>query len=699
MRLTDFIKQRETVWLGAVLLICFICLGIFYKWQAAVAEKSLHRQWQQLTNSSLQALREGSFTTAKRLCNEATKMAVTLGPKDTCLSRSQLLLGSIYAGEKKFDLAEKSFKDAIASCEKAVRPDDPGMLIPLDNLADFYYFIQKKYDQVLPLCQQILKIVKNAPERNDREVADRTYKLANVYQKLGQYSQAEPLYKEALKLAEKNNYNLPDLLLKMANFYREWDKCNQADPLAKRALLIREKAASLDTGADAQKDFSMFLYLEAELNRLCGKLSQADSLYTRSKIIIEKIAGKESSELTQPMTGLAWTLYARGKNEAAEARYKLILAWAEKNMLADDPELDIIVEGYATLLDSLKKPEKEKALRQDHKWKVLMNTSARTLKLNMPDEAMQLGEQALKMAGTFGPKDTRFSSSQTWMGELYRSRGKYDLAEQFFKNAVATCEKAVGADNPSMVSPLESLANFYLYTRINYDRVADLYLRILKIVRGTTPLNNAELVIRIRNLADVYLLQGKYTTAEPLYKQALQLTEKAASSTPDDIVQYLQVLADFYRTWGKYNLAEPLAKRALAIREKEIGPDAPLSVVVCLDILAEIYLGWNKPEMAEPLYRRSLAIVGRLPNSDSSEVVPRLIGMAKTLRAQGKYEQTETQYKRALNIFEKCKDSDVLQEVEVLKTYATLLNDMKKPKEAKILLNRADSIFKHPATQ
>ena len=80
------------------------------------------------------------------------------------------------------------------------------------------------------------------------------------------------------------------------------------------------------------------------------------------------------------------------------------------------------------------------------------------------------------------------------------------------------------------------------------------------------------LATSLNNLAVLYKTQGKYAEAEQLYKQSLEIREKALGPKHSDVAQSLNNLAEVYRAQGKYTEAEPLYKQSLAIREKALGP-------------------------------------------------------------------------------------------------------------------------------
>ena len=72
----------------------------------------------------------------------------------------------------------------------------------------------------------------------------------------------------------------------------------------------------------------------------------------------------------------------------------------------------------------------------------------------------------------------------------------------------------------------------------------------------------------LNNLAALYQTQGQYAEAEPLYKRALAISEKALGPDHPDVATSLNNLAELYHAQGQYAQAEPLYKRSLAIRRR-----------------------------------------------------------------------------------------------------------------------------------
>ena len=73
----------------------------------------------------------------------------------------------------------------------------------------------------------------------------------------------------------------------------------------------------------------------------------------------------------------------------------------------------------------------------------------------------------------------------------------------------------------------------------------------------------------LNNLAGLYRAQGKYAEAEPLYRRALAIDEKALGPEHPDVARTLGNYADLLREIGRTVEAEELEERARAIQGEE----------------------------------------------------------------------------------------------------------------------------------
>ena len=72
----------------------------------------------------------------------------------------------------------------------------------------------------------------------------------------------------------------------------------------------------------------------------------------------------------------------------------------------------------------------------------------------------------------------------------------------------------------------------------------------------------------LNKLAGLYNNQGQYAKAEPFYKRALAIWEKALGPEHPDVATTLENYALLLRNTGRPEEAEPLESRAESIRAK-----------------------------------------------------------------------------------------------------------------------------------
>ncbi|HUE69717.1 MAG TPA: tetratricopeptide repeat protein [Pirellulaceae bacterium] len=116
------------------------------------------------------------------------------------------------------------------------------------------------------------------------------------------------------------------------------------------------------------------------------------------------------------------------------------------------------------------------------------------------------------------------------------------------------------------------------YTRFDQLRLAAQYAEAEKIAiaqkahfEQNAPHELPSIATWARNLGNLYLDQGRYDEAEPLFKKALALAEEHAKIWPPeiyDLTRYQVDLADLYLERSRYDLAEPLVLGALKYRQK-----------------------------------------------------------------------------------------------------------------------------------
>jgi CHAT domain-containing protein/Tfp pilus assembly protein PilF len=170
--------------------------------------------------------------------------------------------------------------------------------------------------------------------------------------------------------------------------------------------------------------------------------------------------------------------------------------------------------------------------------------------------------------------------------------------------------------------------------------------------------------LNLNYLAQLYLNEGRYAEAEPLFKRALAIGKKLLEPNDPDLmtsitsqkvregvvvyVTDLNNLGALYYNQGRYAEAELLDKRALAIGEKLLGADATR-----LNNLGTLYRAQGRYAEAEPLFKRALTINEKAHVPGNPLIAYTLTNLALLNRLQGRYAEAEQLYKRVLEIREK----------------------------------------------
>ena len=197
---------------------------------------------------------------------------------------------------------------------------------------------------------------------------------------------------------------------------------------------------------------------------------------------------------------------------------------------------------------------------------------------------------------------------------------------------------------------LNNLAELYL-AQGNYAAAEPLFQRSLDIYETALGETHPDVAQSLNNLAELYLAQGNYAAAEPLFQRSLDIRETALGETHPDVAQSLNNLALLYQDQGNYAAAEPLYQRSLDIRETALGETHP-DVAQSLNNLALLYRVQGNYAAAEPLFQRSLDIYETALGETHPDVAQSLNNLALLYQDQGNYAAAEPLYQRSLDIRE-----------------------------------------------
>lgn len=174
-------------------------------------------------------------------------------------------------------------------------------------------------------------------------------------------------------------------------------------------------------------------------------------------------------------------------------------------------------------------------------WEKLCKSAEQAADQGNYTKAAHLWSAAVSIAVQL-PEDFRITSiSLAGMAETHFIIGKYDIAEQCYKQLVTLTEQTYGCCDVKAGRSLNQLARFYFLTG-KYSKSLEIVERVVEIYVLQLGHAHAETVMAMRNVGVLYEHLGKYENAHLVYTNALRISDAAWGSynaTSADLMERL----------------------------------------------------------------------------------------------------------------------------------------------------------------
>src|SRR4028118_327987 len=255
-----------------------------------------------------------------------------------------------------------------------------------------------------------------------------------------------------------------------------------------------------------------------------------------------------------------------------------------------------------------------------------------------------------------GLQDPSLASLYASMGKIYHRRiesgecenfqDEYELAIEYFKKAIGLQQEL--EMEAELSSSLNYLAELY-QSQGRYSEAEPLYLQAVEIDRRSLPEDHPDLAMGLNNLALLYKSQGRYSEAEPLFLQAVEIDRRSLPEDHPSLANHLNNLGGLYKSQGRYSEAEPLYLQAVEIDRRSLPEDHP-RLATHLNNLAGLYKSQGRYSEAEPLYLQAVEIDRRSLPEDHPRLANHLNNLAGLYKSQGRYSEAEPLYLQAVEI-------------------------------------------------
>lgn len=291
------------------------------------------------------------------------------------------------------------------------------------------------------------------------------------------------------------------------------------------------------------------------------------------------------------------------------------------------------------------------------------------------------------------------------LGQIRLGQGRYGEAEQFLQSARGLYESTLGPSDVHALNVRRFLGEVYLATGRLRD-AGSLFDRLMAASRNSPKLPGLTLAAVLRGQATVNVADGKYSSAEPLLRESLQLTRALGESRPA-YADSMVALSQLYRLEGRTARAMPLAMRAAHIYASaqdpaivsawsELGMDAiadqkyaiakdylsraadtqrhrfgpdHVEVAFLESELAEAYLGDENPAEARRLIQHALSVDEHVFGSSYYGVARMLVIAARVEESRADTSAADSDYRQAISIYRRTLPADHPDLVQARQSY------------------------------
>jgi eukaryotic-like serine/threonine-protein kinase len=226
-----------------------------------------------------------------------------------------------------------------------------------------------------------------------------------------------------------------------------------------------------------------------------------------------------------------------------------------------------------------------------------------------------------------------------------RSAGTNPTALDLLEQGEAMAGRLAG--QPAVQARMLNVLGQILTTLGQYDRAEPLFRQALDLSRGLRS-EPAEVALNLERLGDVLQRTGRYDEAEAILAEAIETARRAGhaeleSDAHTDLGHSLQARGDYVG-------AEAAYREALAIRRRILGDQHPRTATSIHNLALALEMQERRDE-AESLYWQSLELNRGLLDPEHTHIALTLTTLARLYSNQDDHERAEALLQEALGIY------------------------------------------------
>lgn len=233
-------------------------------------------------------------------------------------------LGTLYLKQRDLAQAEENFRAAVQLYQELAGKDHPDTARALVDLAVSDKIARKPNDAIANL-QRAAEIFSSALGKDAPDTVDAIHVLATVLPDVGDYAQAERLYRQVLQSYQKsfseNDQRIGLVFMQLGTLYISWNDFGNAETYLRRALKIYQ-----ETLGKSHSDTAGILSMLAMVDARFGRFEQAEQEGKAALHISEETLGKQHSQTIAASLALGNLYVLENKLDDAQTVLQSILS-------------------------------------------------------------------------------------------------------------------------------------------------------------------------------------------------------------------------------------------------------------------------------------------------------------------------------------------------------------------------------------
>ena len=514
------------------------------------------------------------------------------------------LLGTIGATYGKLGLyreARPLLERSLALTSQRYSSRDPAVADAEQRLADLYFALDD-YAAAERLTREALTLRQKRLGDTHIATLESLFRLAQVRQSLGAFSESEELFSLAIRQARDQGYD--ELLIKI--LFRHGILARyRGHESAER--LLREALSSAEAfWGDDHPEVALILGQLAEVEKKTDP-ERAEALLSRALAIQRAVYRDPHPDLASTLNNRAVLDLDRGRLKLAEAGFREALdvqrathegesaleAIVTNNIASTHQRRGDLDQAASHYRDALAMHQRVFGAGHEETANVLNNLTFVLKETGQLDEAEALLRETLTiLIETFGEEHRRIGIVYNNLGQVAQRRGDLEAANELFERAAELLRSLSQPDSnlPGVLQNLATIAD----RRGDGAQARALYLEALDLFKATGRGDGPEVATLFNNLAVTEIFAGNNVEAEKWARRAVAIYERLEEPGGLGRLRVRRLVAAALERQERFAEAESLMKlniEACRARWGEAGSECARHVTT----LEKLYAKWQPP--------------------------------------------------------------------------------------------------------